>query len=96
MKTIYEKLYEIYQSKDDNELWREKIRNLCQYAEKIRLSELDRKILDIIESDSNITVVEIANTLEISKATASRKLRILQNNRLIEKRKDGYFVLKNK
>lgn len=96
LKTIYEKLYEIYQSKDDNELWREKIRNLCQYAEKIRLSELDRKILDIIESDSNIKVVEIANTLEISKATASRKLRILQNNRLIEKRKDGYFVLKNK
>lgn len=96
LKTIYEKLYEIYQSKDDNELWRETIRNLYNYAEKIKLSELDRKILDTIERDPNITVVKIANNLEISRTLASRKLKMLLNNQFIEEGKDGYIVLKNK
>lgn len=95
LKSLYQKLYDVYQNKDNEELWNQKRLELYQYGEQITLSEMDKKILEMIERDSNVTLGEIANNLEISKATVSRKINLLLENKRIEKSKDGYFI-KNK
>ncbi|KEZ87379.1 hypothetical protein IO99_06060 [Clostridium sulfidigenes] len=95
LKSLYQKLYDVYQNKDNEDLWNQKRLELYQYGEQITLSEMDKMILEMIERDSNVTLGEIANNLEISKATASRKINLLLENQWIEKSKDGYFI-KNK
>lgn len=95
LKELYEKLYDVYQNKNNNDLWREKVSALYQYGEQITLSEMDKQILEMIESDSNITFGEIATSLGITKSSANRKLNMLVDRRWIEKRQDGYFILKN-
>lgn len=95
LKNLYQKLYNVYQNKDNEDLWNQKRLELYQYGEKITLSEMDKRILGMIERDSNVTLGEIANNLQMSKSTVSRKISILVENQLIEKSKDGYSI-KNK
>lgn len=94
LKELYEKIYDVYQSKGNEDMRNEKILALYQYGEQITLSEIDKKILEMIKSDANITLEEIANGLGISKANANRKVGILLDDQWIERRSDGYYILK--
>lgn len=96
LKELYEKIYDIYQSKDNNELWHEKISALYKFGENIELGEMDKKILDLIEKNSKITLEEISIILGITKASVYKRINKLKDNQWIEKKHGGYFIFKNK
>ncbi len=64
------------------------------------LNKTERKIYNIIKSNNNVTQLEIAETLGISKITVKRNIATLKEKRFIERvgsNKKGYWkVLDNK
>ena len=51
----------------------------------VKLDEVERKILEEIETNSNVTRKELANLLNLSEATIKRKLSNLKKCNIIER-----------
>lgn len=63
----------------------------------VKLNKTERKILNLIKSNNNITILEISEILEISDRTVKRNIRNLRETGLIERigaNKNGYWRIK--
>ena len=54
-------------------------------GDNVGVNETQRKILEVIEKDSNITQSDIAIKLGISKRTIERNISILKENKMLER-----------
>lgn len=82
LQEMYNKLYAVYENRNDKQCKDEKVRELYEFSKKISLSVKDKKILEIMYNHPNATLKEISSKLQYSRASVSRSI-----NELIEKEK---------
>jgi len=95
----YEKDSEkINDNQSDYEKYREKANDNQNEYEKIKSSDRHKKILEMIKSNPNITITELASLLFVSISTVTRDVKQLTNKKMIKyvgSAKSGYWKIKS-
>ena len=93
----YEKDSEkINDNQSDYEKYREKANDNQNEYEKIKSSDRHKKILEMMKSNPNITITELASLLFVSISTVTRDIKQLTNKKMIKyvgSAKSGYWEI---
>jgi predicted HTH transcriptional regulator len=88
LEDMYELINDIYQNRN-NENFHEKICKLYEYANTQGFNETEQNIIAYVSNNPTASISEISEHIGYSKASTTRKLKLLQESGLIQNQRIG-------